>query len=224
MLLNKIIFFHIPKTAGTNFTYILENNYKHCTKKNYCFTNQRGKVECFFGHAAFSNVAANPDATMFVFLRNPVERVISHFVEHKNNRYIDPDFTLEELFLKKPDLYLPKDKTPPDNLAKRAGFLNVTPWPANFYTRTLHGTSFYGKEPYPLNQEHADIVINNIKNNCLEFSHKDKLNKIPVIFGITERFKESIDLFAKIAGWKTVNYVEKKSRKGLFWQKKVCSI
>ena len=32
---------------------------------------------------------------------------------------------------------------------------------------------------------------------------------LPVIVGITERFNESLQLFAKIAGWKTTHYVEK---------------
>ena len=206
---NKIIFYHIPKTAGTNFTYVLENNYKHCKKSNFAFVNSKGNPECFFGHAAFTNVLRHPDATMFIFLRDPVERVISHYVEHKNNKYIEPDFTLEEMFLEKSNLYFPKDKLPPNNLAKRAGFANITPWGSNFYTRAIHGTGFYGKEPYPLTNEHSNIVINNINNNCLEFSFQNKLIKIPTVFGITERFKESVDLFAKVAGWKRTDYVEK---------------
>lgn len=141
---------------------------------------------------------------MFLFLRDPVERVISHFIEHKNNRYSAPDVTLEEMFLEKPDNYF-GPKYPLPAFSKRAGFHGNSVWASNFYCRALTKTGFGGPNPYPITINIADDIIKNIENNTLFYNGKH----VPCIFGVTERFKESTDLFAKLAGWKNTNYREK---------------
>lgn len=208
-LKNKMIaFYHLPKTAGTNFSFIIENNYKNrCIKNNKAFTwvnkNTRN-IECAFGHHGYQAAVKNPNSVIFMFLRNPIERTISHFVEHRNNKYIGMDFSLKELFIDRPNKYFGPEYPAP-YFAKRAGFHGNAQWASNFYCRALTGSGFIGSNPYPITQKICNTIKENMENNLLCFKGKN----IPTILGITERFDESVRLFQKVAGWKTIKYVEK---------------
>lgn len=212
---NKLIsFFHIPKTAGTNFTYVIKNNYPNCRiddKGFQAIDRRTDKVMCTWGHGGHYN-SINNDSTMFVFLRDPVDRVVSHFVEHKGNRYTNPNFTLEEMFLNKPDLYL-GDKEPPAHVMKRAGISSVN-WGKDFYCRALSGSGYLSKGPFSVGEETKDEIIKNLQDNIVVLTNqKGERVKIPTVFGITENFDDSLKLFAKIAGWNRTDYKEHSQRR-----------
>jgi len=209
-----ISFFHIPKTAGTNFTYVIKNNYKgHIIddKKFEALDRQTRKKLCTWGHGGHYN-AINHDAVMFVFLRDPVERVVSHFVEHKGNRYTNPSFTLEEMFLKRPDIYL-GEKPPTPNDLKRAG-INSAHWGRDFYCRALSGQGYLKFDPWKVTEEDKDNIISNMKDNkVVLLNSAGKEIEVPTVFGITERFDDSLKLFQKVAGWHTIKYQELSKRR-----------
>lgn len=212
---NKLIsFFHIPKTAGTNFTYVIKNNYSHAIindKKFEATDRVTGKKLCTWGHGGHYN-AINNDSVMFVFLRDPVERVVSHFVEHKGNRYTDPNFTLEEMFLRSPNLYL-GDTAPPAHILKRAG-INSANWGKDFYCRALSGSGYLKFDPWKVEKESKDKIISNMRNNKVVLINRSGVEvEVPTVFGITERFNESLKLFQKVAGWKTISYREMSKRR-----------
>lgn len=207
---NKLIsFFHIPKTAGTNFTYVIKNNYKHCyinKKKFYAIDKKTRKKVCTWGHGGYQNCLEH-DSIMFLFLRDPVERVVSHYIENKINAYIAKDFTLEEMFLENPEIYV-SDISPHKRFRKRSGMYQAN-WGKNFYCRALSGYSYEEQEPYIITSDIKNNIIGNIKNNTIILKNKYNLDvEIPVVIGITERFNDSLKLFAKIAGWKTIEYKE----------------
>ena len=98
-------FLHIPKTAGTTFTAILQRQY--FGKKMYVFTrpldleikkynslpkDERDQIELFAGHAPIvTGINQADNATTITFLRDPVSRVKSfcqHVAEGKSPDYI----------------------------------------------------------------------------------------------------------------------------------------
>jgi hypothetical protein len=90
-----IVFLHIPKTAGTSFHFILENNFG----LSYCHTNHTKKHQFTVADANFARkvfprlraVAGHnlidplslpfPDPFHMTFLREPVARVLSQYQE-----------------------------------------------------------------------------------------------------------------------------------------------
>ena len=92
---NVIIFVHIPKTAGTSFRFILENNFG----VSHCHTNHTGKsvfsqtdldfaqnvfprLRSIAGHNIIDPLQLSvADPFYITFLREPVSRVISQYQE-----------------------------------------------------------------------------------------------------------------------------------------------
>jgi hypothetical protein len=93
----KIIFLHIPKAAGTTLNGIINQQYTRDTifnlkgindKDNFdkLCASKKDKIRILRGHMAFGlhNFLSYP-CTYFTLLRNPIERVISHYYYIRNN-------------------------------------------------------------------------------------------------------------------------------------------
>src|SRR5688572_10793729 len=96
----RIVFIHIPKTAGTTLRNILRSNATYSAKLGNVFKGKGGRheepdyeekvarmrsdvrVRFFYGHTPFAVAAYMPpewEPNFITFLRDPVERAISHY-------------------------------------------------------------------------------------------------------------------------------------------------
>lgn len=90
---NKFLFHHIPKTAGSTFRGILQNLFdadELCraeTPKELQAAYEQGFApeRLFGGHFSYGAISKYLDDAIWVtFLRNPIERVVSHYYNHTN--------------------------------------------------------------------------------------------------------------------------------------------
>ena len=207
------VFYHIPKTSGTNLVAEIENNYRNCKKVTY----YRGKDHTGFvykyyddddlrfvtGHQEYKSAFEIDDPLFFIMIRNPVERIISHFVMNKYHGIVDEKCTLEEVFLKNPDKYLTDDALEKD--LKYAGIFPLSYpfensfWVRNFYTLALSEYSFTGD--ISTKQSRTNNIIQHLKDNKLRFNFEEKEVTVDVVVGITEQYEQSKKLFNKLFGW-----------------------
>lgn len=77
----KLVFVHVPKTAGTTLVHALkETNYVLHQDKRHPVKDYN-KYEIIFGH--FHPSKYNGDIPKAIFLRNPVDRMVSHYCHWK---------------------------------------------------------------------------------------------------------------------------------------------
>ena len=84
----KLVFIHIPKTAGTSLRLLIESNYEpHERKFIYTYENldvelakalEDPAIKCIFGHFPLRPVIADSNATVVTLFREPIARSISH--------------------------------------------------------------------------------------------------------------------------------------------------
>lgn len=89
----KLVFIHIPKTAGTSLRLLIESNYEpHERKSIYTYENldnelaaalEDPKIKCIFGHFPLRPVIAQSDAMVVTMFREPIARSISHYNHYK---------------------------------------------------------------------------------------------------------------------------------------------
>ena len=89
----KLVFIHIPKTAGTSLRLLIESNYEpHERKSIYTYENldnelqkalEDPQIKCIFGHFPLRPVIAESDATVVTLFREPIARSISHYNHYK---------------------------------------------------------------------------------------------------------------------------------------------
>jgi hypothetical protein len=179
----KIIFLHIPKTAGTSLRQLIQNVYpgKQCLPLYYPWPYQPAVIEeikaqlpaaqILYGHTLFGlHELLEIQAQYVTFLRNPIDRVISfynHNACHSNAEYYqDIQRGVSLLTLLKGE---------------------IAPQANNLITRMI--------APYkPNNQFDDDRVLEQAINN---------IDKHFCLVGLVEKMAESVDLLGKKLGWQT---------------------
>jgi tetratricopeptide (TPR) repeat protein len=203
-----IIFAHIPKTAGTSINETLEQNYSQIfnlyTKKNPNLTTVKDWIDNF-NQSVVESIAKNDfqtkvlrghiglgiheflkyqSCTYITVLRHPVDRVVSHYYffsrPESSSKLIKDDMSLE-------DFILQRKYTIVDNLQTR--FLSGLGW-----QKTTVGKDLYDKK-FSLKYGNChDDMLSCAKNNLA--SH--------ILFGLQDRFDESLELFKNVLGWKNI--------------------
>lgn len=185
-----IIFLHIPKTAGTTLDQIIFRHYPF--KKVYqtgliaqqgvsdfkeMSEEDRAKYRLLKGHLNFGIHKYVPNPwSYFTFLREPIDRTISHYYFIAQNKdHILYDLIQEEQM----------DIT--DYLSE-----GLDPMLFNAQTRLLSGV--WDKNPAgTCTSEHLELAQENLKNHIR-------------VIGLTERFDESLLLLGRAFGWNYLNY------------------
>ena len=92
---NKHVFLHIPKTAGTTLTGILNRNYPAAEIKQLYNPNQFEQelatgladvnITILYGHFAYDASLNSSEYYVFTFLREPIARTISNYLHLKKS-------------------------------------------------------------------------------------------------------------------------------------------
>jgi len=196
--LQPIRFLHIPKTAGTTFTQILNKQYSDVMKfqfsgdrefdiNNYnsISKEQRDKIILFYGHAPIQTGIDFIDAVdTITLLREPIDRVKS-FCQHVSegkSPYLKNSFLQENVF----NLDLLLDNVEIFELH-------------NLQTKML--------------VNNGDCAANFVMNDmgALNKALDNLFNKI-IVFGLVEYFDESLMLFEEKFSWDLPIYTKKNKR------------
>ena len=192
-------FLHIPKTAGSTFTDILQRQY--FGEKSFHFTgditsdikrfkelseNHREKVVLFTGHAPIiTGVNSADNATTITFLRDPISRVKSfcqHVSEGKSPYLID-DFPPETFSL---DDFLESGNEELSNLQSKM-LVNHGNCESPLLLKNMSA------------KEAKDAALYNL---CNKISH----------FGLQENFDESLLIFSSAFNWRMPRYASQNKK------------
>jgi hypothetical protein len=193
----KILFLHIPKTAGMSLNGLLVRNYRGRKQFNAEIVNTTSEawqqcldrlrkstpdeleqVAVFKGHFIFGLHELIPGPSTYItFLRDPVKRLISHYNMIKRGEGIPADHQL--------------DPSRADwNLGAWPDFLRTVD---NYQTRAISGRDF--DVPFgACNQEHLALA-------------KEHLDRHFAFVGSTEQFDMSLIALRRTLGWKMRFYV-----------------
>jgi hypothetical protein len=191
--MHAIRFLHIPKTAGSTLSSILQRQYlgkkmfslsgnPNIDEHNFSLRSEHYKANTrlFLGHSQIESEIERADTGIIItILRDPVERVKSfcqHAAEGKSeylrDRFPPESFNLDD-FLACGDISL-----------------------SNLQTRFLIG--------------HAKFETLN-KNEAIEQALENLFNKISY-YGIQEHFDESLIIFSKALNWRLPVYIRKNTK------------
>ncbi|HEX6983729.1 MAG TPA: hypothetical protein VF170_00060, partial [Planctomycetaceae bacterium] len=206
-----IIFVHIPKTAGTAFSYYLKRNCDAPEKAmktffgDYSIYDGVRDVPLILGHVYFREMAVRfPAASFVTWLRHPLDRVVSQYKSWHDPKKLDRRWI----------------ENTPDRAAlahieftQRATFeeFALSEVPAvlnnitNVQTRMLSSYDARGG-PLPLPGRLLERLLprpwrSKRQASRLLASAKENLERRFTFFGTVERFGESIELFRRTFGW-----------------------
>lgn len=172
----KIVFIHIPKTAGTSLRLLLEVNYQESERTAiYSHENLDGrlqealddpKIKCIYGHFPLRPVITNSDAFVVTLFREPIARSKSHY-NHYSKRMNENH---ERLM---------KDVNSPEDFTRLVQSNNRQ---TAFLSGYLNQKEFLS-DPDVLNKALANL---------------SRLDAV----GFTEKYPLSIAYFGEVLGWK----------------------
>jgi hypothetical protein len=188
-----VIFLHVTKTAGTTLAHVAQQQYPphRFLRTDYDFTTFRARlammaddekqtIDCLFGHMAFGLHRFLPRRAVYAtMLRDPVDRVISHYYYALNatdhplhRRVVDARMTPEDYLLSGMLAELNDGQVRLLSAARNAGIP-------------------YGSVP----RELLEVAKRNLRDHF-------------AVVGLTERFDASLLLFGKALGWTNLHYVK----------------
>ncbi len=195
----KIIFLHIPKSAGTTFKTILwqqvfpsriyylyewGNHKDRIIQLQHLLKERKKKISLIMGHIGYGIHSYLPGKYQYVtMIRNPLKRVVSMY--HHIQR--DQKHQLHSLV---------KNKSLSEYLTSE-----IDESSTNSQTRFIAGVK--------LDQEidGDDDLIGYGKGTPEQMLEQAKINlKNNILFGVTEQFNKSMLLFRKELGWKRIFY------------------
>ncbi len=192
--IKKIVFVHIPKTAGSTFKRIIMNQYSEGEyipiynradiEQNFTNHFHTDKVKAIFGHFFFPDFIQGEidieQHKLMTFLRNPVARVISNF---HHSLQSDKPKTIEYM----------KDLQTLEKFAAWKGQLNIQ-------TQFISGLNIadFNKDP----EKGYEIAEKNLR-------------KYFSLIGITERFDESMTVIYDRLPWQKKPYISYNVRNSL---------
>jgi hypothetical protein len=200
----KIIFLHIPKTAGMSLRGLFIRNYRGKAQFNTRVNNfeQKDWLECldqvrkipreeldrygvFKGHMIFGLHELLPGPAEYItFLRDPVKRFVSHYKMVQRHKVIPPDHQIDP---SKSDW----------NLGAHPGLVRSLD---NYQTRLLSGMDF--EIPFgACTEEHVALA-------------KANLDRHFTFVGLTEQFDLSLMLMRHVCGWGWRYYIPDNSAPG----------
>lgn len=186
----KIIFLHVPKTAGTTFFQIVSKQYdenkifyidgmnvKKSLEHFKSLDNKtRNLYSCIYGHQPFGMHKFFNEKTYYItLLRDPIERIISHY------HYV----------LRTPTHYLHKTVKSNKISLKEYAKSGISSELSNGQTKLISGDES--------NSSNQEILIKAIKNIDNHF----------YCVGFSDFFDETILLLKRKLGWKDVYYSKK---------------
>lgn len=172
----KLVFIHIPKTAGTSLKHLLESNYAESERlaiynrdrldERLAEALQDPKIKCIYGHFPLRPVVVDSDAVVVTLFREPIARTVSHYNHYKRGLNEEHRKLME-------GVHTPEDFTqlPQGNNRQTA-----------FISGHLKNADFFA-DPDAL-----DLAMRNLER--IDYA------------GFTEHFNASIALFKKVLGWK----------------------
>lgn len=172
----KLVFIHIPKTAGTSLRLLLESNYTEAERaaiyshqdldENLAKALADPKIKCIYGHFPLRPVIIDSDATVVTLLREPIARSISHY-NHYSKRMNEKHAQLME-GIESPEDFTKLVQSNNRQTAFLSGYLNQKE---------------FLKDPEVLHKALANF---------------DRLDAV----GFTEHYSASIAYFGEVLGWK----------------------
>lgn len=186
------LFLHIPKTAGTTLHHILLRHYSPGEIYTDVFSEdlavdtfrnlpqeRKDQIKILWGHFSFGLHQYLPQpTTYFTFLREPVERVLSHYYFVRSR----PEFVLNER--------IEKEKLNVNEVIQQGLIVDIK----NVQTRMLAGLPYlFPADAYT--EEHLEIAKENLRQH---FS----------VIGLVERFDESLLLLQQAFGWHNIYYMQ----------------
>jgi hypothetical protein len=194
----KLIFLHVPKTAGSTFRHIIQRQYDsssilHLYDSDFgeelsaISPNQIDRLRVVMGHFYFGahNFLSQP-TTYITFLRDPIERVISHYYYARHapaHHFYD---SARKMSLNEFVEYSSRMST---NSGTALGYFSD-----NDQTRQLAGEC-----GVPSFRTSSDEMLNIAKKNLADHF---------ALVGITEEFDRSLILISKLLGWRHPFYTK----------------
>lgn len=187
--MDKLLFIHIPKTAGSSFRESMikpnvSSYYNFRGLKNLYLKKNVVNNEVIGGHMPYGvHKIIKGSPKYFTFLRSPIDRAISHYffmVQAANPKYPNANRPHRLLHQKTPlkDIF---------NATKSHKYrFSVFSLLDNLQTRYIAGYRYYwySKDSNDL----LKIAMKNLKENI-------------ELFGIQEQYQDSLQLFQNVFGW-----------------------